>query len=588
MKTKNAKKMSYWVSAGLLGLAPVLALGNTTQSGRTLQGVVHFASPVSHATIKVLDKAGNTLATRIDATNADGYFSVVLPSTVGSASALRIEATKGQASGLPLEGTLSATVTGETLMHVNAATTLSSRYQELDSSVGVAQADQRTRNFLGLPGLLDSGFSIENPYLTSFSPRTLAETAEASVGFDSYMRELAIEMRMSPEAIHEFPALKGVQAQFGPAWIGEKLLAGVVGQIGSQLFSKFMDGIGFPDQSTQIFNLLNQVMARLAEIQNSLNRVEQAIKQADYNIRAGKLWDGYQEYVTITNQIKETNIIANANLDAQGKPKDPVVAENVKKAGAAYAKALTDLGLKFVSNVHAAFITEGTITPLQKVFAEVKWMDGNIIDKNYFSTVYGQLEQYRSFQAVATALLIDAERAVNPVMADGDLKVALKYINEENVVFPDETLFKSGPVLVGAITEGRAIYDKVSNLGWATGYAHLNSCEDLTRFTQMQGDEFPGSINQIGELLAHAKINGLRWSDAAKVLGFSKEDADGVQMVTQACQYFDIARQNAYQWFGNDRQGPYSAFMDWESQYNNVRAAKGVTGIYTMVALRLQ
>ena len=581
MKTKQ------WVGAGLLSLVPALALGNVTQSGRTLQGVVHFAGPVSHATIKVLDKAGHTVVSRADATNGDGYFSVSLPIVSLSTDGLRVEATKGRSKGAPLEGTLSAMVTGETLMHLNAATTLSSHYQELDSSLSVEQADQRTRNFLGLPGLLDSGFSIENPYLTSFSAGTLATKAQAAGGLDSYLQELAIEMR-NPDAIHQFPALRGASLQFGPAWVGEKLLAGVVGQIGSQLFSKFMDGIGFPDQSTQIFNLLNQVMARLAEIQNTLNRVEQAIKQSNYDVRASKLWGEYHEYVTIVNQIKATNVIANANLDAQGKPKDPIIAANVKKAGEDYIKAISDMGLKFVSNVNAEFVTEGTITPLPKIFAEVKWMDGNIIDKGYFNTIYGQLEQYRSFQAVATALLIDAERVSNPVKSASDLTVALDYINAENVVFPSENLFKADLQYVNSIIEGRTFYDRASNLLWMTKYAHFDSCEELQRFGTMQRHGgYAASIDEIGALLANAKINGLRWSDATKVLGFSNEDSDGVKMITQACLNIQMSTQRLFIWFGNDRQGPYSAFQDWEGQYNNVRASKGMKGIDTMIAFPL-
>ncbi len=543
-----------------------------------LQGVVYFDGPVLGANIKVVDKNGNVVAEQNQATNADGYFSVDVPLQKG----LRVEA-RGEA----LEGTLVGAVE-KGFTHVNVITTVTERYRALDRTLSKQAAEQRVLAYLGLPGLLDTGFSSENPYLTSFSPRALAQAAALNGGFDRYVSDLAEEMQKDPQATRSFPGPVANGLQLGnPAfWIGEKLLAGVVGAIGSQLFSKFMDGIGFPDQTTQIFNLLNQVMARLAEIQNQLNKVEQAIKQANYDIRASALWKEYQFYATIMRQMKEINLIANANLDAQGKIKDPKIAEQVKAAGADLTKKLVDMDLHFISNVHAEMITEGTITPLPKIFAEVKNMDGPLVNQDYLNTVYGQLEQYRSFQAVATALYVDAVRSVNTVKAEADLKVALQYINEEKVVFPDQPVFKRQDVL-SAISENRAFFDKSTNLIWMTKYYHVNTCGEMQPLLNPGAKERVPNRDEVDGLLTRTGTRGYRWSDAVKKLGFSKEDADNVKMITWACVE-GTPVGTLYAWWGNDQQGPYSNYVDPQGQYDNVRNQKGVKGIDMMIVSPLR
>ncbi len=87
----------------------------------------------------------------------------------------------------------------------------------------------------------------------------------------------------------------------------------------------------------------------------------------------------YGQYVTLIKQIQATNVIAQANLDAQGKTKDAEVERQVKAAGKYYIDQIKAMGMTFISNVHTEFVIEGTVTPLGKVFARVKYLDLQLI-----------------------------------------------------------------------------------------------------------------------------------------------------------------------------------------------------------------
>jgi hypothetical protein len=383
----------------------------------------------------------------------------------------------------------------------------------------------------------------------------------------------------------------------GPAeWIGEKLLAGIAGSIGSQIFSKFMDGIGIPDQQTQIFNLLNQVVARLAEIQKKLEAIEKAILQADYNNRAGKLWADYGQYTTIVDQMNDLNKLALANTGRDGKPIDAQVAKDVIDGAKRLKASIIKKDMTFVSDVHSAFLTsgEGSLQALPLVFAQVKWLDAApIIDQGYFKLLNAQLERYRSFQAVVTSLLVDAMRTENATMAKVKLDVALKYINEEAVQYPAErALFKTkdGKLvyekLVAQIADGKSLFDEARGVVWDLGYAHFPSCFDMLTYNKdRKKDEFMVASNErVRELIVDAKKSGV-FSKMVKDLGFSQNDADGIQMITTSCTLGRVT----FDWFGNDRSGPWDSFKDTLGQFEKVRIAKKMpAGLFTMKVTPLE
>jgi hypothetical protein len=139
---------------------------------------------------------------------------------------------------------------------------------------------------------------------------------------------------------------------------------------------------------------------------------------------------------------------------------------------------------------------------------------------------------------------------------------------------------------VNAVAEGKVFYEKASNWLWSKKYMHTASCEELQRMASNKSVIIP-TPDQVGDLLYRNKLNGLRWSDILQKLRFTKDQVD-VQMITQACLDIPMAGR-VYLWWGNDQQGPYSAYADPAGQFENVKRDKKVgPGLDTFVAIPLQ
>src|SRR5262249_50333609 len=146
-----------------------------------------------------------------------------------------------------------------------------------------------------------------------------------------YLDHLAADMARDPKASVNFPAalslkihghtMLGADPSMG-MWIGEKLLAGVVGNVGSKAFDKLLKGLGLPQQGDQMMDMMNQVMAQLAEIKSRLNDIEMYIKEAEYSVRAGDLRKTYGRFKTIFENIGDLAVKTKANTGKDGQPID--------------------------------------------------------------------------------------------------------------------------------------------------------------------------------------------------------------------------------------------------------------------------
>ncbi|MBI3544346.1 MAG: carboxypeptidase regulatory-like domain-containing protein [Deltaproteobacteria bacterium] len=578
--------IGFWCAIGFAGGAP--AYGATT-SLRTVEGVVKFSRPISHATIRLLDASGRILVEQTGATNEDGYFSLSVP---GRVPAVQVQATGGASGAEPFEGTLYGTLESEsgnpekTFIHLNVGTTLTALYRKHEPKASLEQAEARVHRFLELPELISVETGIENPYLTGFSAETLGlEAAEAGGSLDAYFDRLSGEMSRDADATTRFPAALSHKLHVGPAmWIGEKLLSGIVGNVGSQMFDKLMKGIGFPSTEDKIYGMMTQVIAQLAEIKSRLGDIEIAIKKVDYNIRSSALRKVYGEYANVVDKLGELGVKAKANTGPDGKAKDPVKTKEIAEAASKYMKQLTDKDMDLITHVHAELTTAGDNDPLQQVFAEVKWGQAPVINAQYFKDTKDQVDQYRAYQAIVTALLVDALRAHNPTDADVVLQTALKKIESEKPIYPTHKLFASSHL--ASIKEGKQFYAKSTNLIWDTKYMHFDRCADLNQNRANPGDGFRSPhYDEITNMMVDQKINGEIFGSAMKKIGFSAADADAIKIITFGCQTKGSGKRKTtyFNWFGNDQKGPWSQYYDPNSQFSKVRAQKGMgNGIWSL------
>ncbi|QDK36376.1 hypothetical protein [Bdellovibrio sp. NC01] len=566
---------AFAMSAVLIANPILVANAETKRSTRPLNvsGVVVASNPIVNALVRVYDDHGNLLATSNKVTDKDGYFEVTVPTeTLGAGSSLVFQSAGGKNGTEKFDGNLLSTVPVQAtteVVHLNSVTTLGSLYQGYRRDVNAVQTEARLRNFLQIPSVVSLGYGVENPHLTVFSAVEMEKAAKANGGFNSYAKNLAREMAADNKTIHPFvsPKNKELLTASPSEWLAEKLLAGVAGKIGADIFSGFMAGIGFPDSNKQIIDLLNQVLARIAAIEASLHRIEVAIGQEEYNLRAGDLWKKYGHYAAIVDQMKATDLIAKKH------PGDEKVKQDVIKAGQDYVRQINAMGMTFVTEVHSEFVTEGSITPLQKIFSQNQYLQRQLVNKEYLEIVNTQLEKYMSLQAVAASLYASALRETNPTQADSVIAVAKEYMSEQAVVLPEAKIFSSKDDME-AIAKGTRFYERETNLVWDASYQTFKGCNDMhtakREFRVPQYDEMVNMLNRTGQL-------GKRFEEAVKNIGFSKQDAEGVKMIVFGCRETKYVKDNSINWFGNDQRGPWDQYYDSLDQFRSVANMKGVS-----------
>jgi hypothetical protein len=577
--------MGVWCVTGLTTAAPAFA-GN---GAREIQGSAVFSQPILKATIRVLDASGKVLAEKADATNEDGYFSVAVP----AGHPFSVQATKGQSGTEPFEGTLFGTLEDEhgnekTFVHLNAGTTLTAHYRKLDQKANQEEAEKRVQKFLKLPEDISIEKGIENPYLTTFSAQTLeVEASEAGVGLDKYLDQLATQMASDHESSVSFPTALSYKvhghALLGDPgmgmWIGEKLLAGVVGNVGSKMFDKLLKGLGFPQQGDVMMDMMNQLMAQLAEIKSRLLDIEIAIKEVHYSTRAGDLRKTYGRFKTVFENIGELSLRTKANTDKSGNPINKEQAKNDAVTAETYRKQLVDKSLDLISDVHTQLTTEGDYQPMQQVFADVRYLQASAIDKKYMKEVSDQVDQYRGMQALYAAILVDALRATDPTDAEITLKTALRKINEEKVIFPPYKIFTPTYAShIQPIKDGKQFFAKGKNLIWDTVYMTHGSCDSFNKNRANPGTGFRSPhYDEIASMMTDLKWGNQVWATEVQTkMGMSNQEAYRGRMVVFGCGQRTVKKKKVthFNWFGHDRRGIADQFYNSIGDFANVAKSK--------------
>ncbi len=315
--------------------------------------------------------------------------------------------------------------------------------------------------------------------------------------------------------------------------------------------------------------------------------MEKDVLEANYDIRAQQLRNEYADIMEIVKDMKDKNAEARANLDAAGNPISKDIANDVAEKGRGYALKLQGKARDFISHVNANFTTDGTTNPLQKIFAKARAVDG-LIDSNYLHEVREQLELYKSYEAIAMALLKDAELALHETLAEKHFNDAMTNLVKQQVIYPLDKVFTNARAL-GYVNDGMAFYERGSQLLWATKYAEFDSQKSFMQFAADAAKYHTyviPSVEDVAAMLDRTKKEG-DWSEVAKQLGFSKEQAEGVQMITQNVWVLD-GTSELYRWFGNNERGPKTVihstpwgYADWQNRLNTHK-------IYTMLAMPLQ
>jgi hypothetical protein len=548
-------------------------------SGYVLRGIVFASAPVQGATIRVLDRSGKVIASH-GRTSAEGFFTIRVPNP--QVEGFTVESDGGHVGDHFVHGHLSAVLGADFnvetgFVHLNVPTTLARSYLKLNPSVDVGDANVAVRKFLKLPEDEDLGFSVENPYLKSFSSVTFEQEARKSGGWDQEMGEDGNSVRTFPRA-----SLLQSQGDIVDFFV-EKAVGQLAGMVASELFSKFRDGIGLPDKQNQMLEMLKEISAKLDEIKNAIRQLEQQIKEAQYDQRALELWKEFSEYQTVLKMIQETNALARSNLDKEGKPIDPVIADQVTKAGKYYEGLITGIGMNFISHVHALLVTPSKSQALQYLFADMLLGRTTILNTDYFKALDEQLNQYRGFQALAAALLTDAQFAINPVVAQSQRAVALQYIQEEKVMYPDTSFFNNKGY-VSSVLKKEAFYDVPRKRLWNIGYRHFQDCKAFRAWYNPQKTyQSPEFEQTVAELLNDAKNYG-KWADVVQRFGFSKQEADSTRMVTLMCYLLNEPYNTPwYRWFGNDKEGPWSRYNDSEMYFKKAQDALHYTQISVLL-----
>jgi hypothetical protein len=577
MKQFNSKLVTLaFAAVSMMSVVPF------AQADRTIQGVATLSAPLTQATVKVLDRSGHVLAEKAGATSENGLFSIDVPTDI--IEGLRVEAS---VNNIHVSGSVPAGFDSENqLVHLNAATTLVERYQELNPQADQQSAETRVREYLGLGETVSLGNGIENPYQTMFSMPIFESAAYTNGGLDTYTRTLAQEMTQSPTATRSFE-LTGVASNAtsgGIESIAEDLAKKVANAAASEIFAKLQEGLGIKDKESQIFDLLNKIEGQIVNLERMLKDQEKAVTDARYEAGIRPINTEWVKLNTRVEYIMDQNRQAVDNM-RDGRVIDATKAQRIATAIKGYENEIIPLANNVLDMVHANFVVASDILPLQQLFAMSR--KGIIIDINYFNTVHGQLEKYRSYQATALALMAEIKRAGNlPEEATTLINVNTAHMGKEVPVYPKGKFFTLADT-VQRVVKGQAFYDVTQDLVWETRYLHW---DNVKQFTQYKNSRHAGQPKipvreNIGYMLGLAGKSG-NFESMARELGIVQPEVKMV--VTNAVEEQETSYRVAeyFDWLGTDRDPRDSGgffYHEAGDSFNRVRRDKGMPdGFYTL------
>ncbi|QDK44984.1 hypothetical protein DOM22_07305 [Bdellovibrio sp. ZAP7] len=376
--------------------------------------------------------------------------------------------------------------------------------------------------------------------------------------------------------LEEAPLPKGIES-----WLAEKLAAGVVGAAGAQIFNELEKGLGLEDKQSKILDLLNQVMGRLTEIQNTLSKIETEIKVSRYETGMRPIATAWEDFSTQLKYILNQNKQALANMK-DGKVIDAEAAKRIAANIKGSEDKILATGEALINAIHANFTPSTDLEPLQKVFAQIQRDNNPVIDVEYFKNINDQLEKYRSYQILALALMVDIKRNRNePEMVKSYLEVLLPNIQSETIIYPDNAFF-SLPKTMKRVMNGEALYDRPQNLIWNHDLINYTTAGQFWNYADKRapGQPMPPMKEMVQGLLNSKGLPLASFAQNAKKLGFSAGAIDPQKMIVLwawvDCERGGINCSDFYIWFGNDQDPRQFVYQDNDYYFDRVRRDKNM------------
>ena len=173
-----------------------------------------------------------------------------------------------------------------------------------------------------------------------------------------------------------------LQGQMGPEWALEKLTEGILTSSGSQIFDSLMKGIGIGgDKSEEMLNILNQVVARLEQIEKQLDGLNIQIEVARYENGVRPINQDADEMQTLLAEIQDLNLHL---IEAKG---DPARINKIVTNISTRKESLKPLLRRILSGVHSNFTAQQGQAPLQDLYSQIVRDQNKIIDASYFAAV---------------------------------------------------------------------------------------------------------------------------------------------------------------------------------------------------------
>src|SRR5262249_18477339 len=147
-----------------------------------------------------------------------------------------------------------------------------------------------------------------------------------------------------------------------------------------------------------------------------------AVKTQGYENRIAGMLELYEEYRLMVDEMAEIDVEAKANTikgktEKEDKPKNAETAEKIRKRTQKVIDKLEGYDLSLITKVYTQFTPRNDFTPAQELFADLSYLKAKVIDKKFMKGLQNQLDTYRGYQALALAMLLDAQKATNDVGA---------------------------------------------------------------------------------------------------------------------------------------------------------------------------
>jgi len=255
------------LAAAVIAGALLSGCAGASKPVATVRGVAVADHPIDGATVSVISRDGETLATKAGATGPRGDFSVDVE---GLPQSYTVVVTGGSRDGQPLDGDLKASVdsadsTGS--VHVSPVSSLAAEYAAAKPGLAPDEALSTVKTALGIPAETDTRSTMSSVESTFDSARYMAAAARSG-GLDKHEAAL----------VAQIDGAEPGSLALGDSVSDELLMEavkGAAGAAGEQAAGWVLRKAGMSGESDG----LDDIKRRLDEVQSELKAMSLEIKQ---------------------------------------------------------------------------------------------------------------------------------------------------------------------------------------------------------------------------------------------------------------------------------------------------------------------